>query len=58
MGGDFGTGDFGPARHQLTRRKPLLGIGVGKDVAEQDGKRLCLIGPGLFIAGRFAYISA
>ena len=40
MGGDFGPGDFPPARDQLARGESLLGIGVGKHVAEQDGKRL------------------
>src|SRR4030081_3006581 len=40
MGGDFGAGDFRPARDQFARGKSLLGVGVGKNVAEQDGKRL------------------
>ncbi len=39
MGGDFGTGDLGPACDQFTRGEPLFGIGVGKHVAEQDGER-------------------
>ena len=47
MGSDFGAGDLRPARDQLARGEPLLGIGVGKHVAEQDGKRFCVIGPGL-----------
>ena len=34
------AGDFRPARDQFARGKALLGIGVGKHVAEQDGKRL------------------
>ena len=41
VGGDFGAGDVSPARHQFARGKTLLGVGVGKDVAEQDGKRFC-----------------
>src|ERR1700687_265321 len=41
MGRYFGTCDFDPAGDELARRKSLLCIGVGKDVAEQDGKRLC-----------------
>ena len=41
MGGDFGAGDVSPARHQFARGKTLLGVGVGKHVAEQDGERFC-----------------
>src|SRR5258708_34957583 len=40
MGGDFGAGDFRPARDQFARSESLLGVGVGKNVAEQNGKRL------------------
>ena len=39
--GDLGARDLRPARHQFARGKALLGVGVGKHVAEQDGKRLC-----------------
>jgi len=36
-----GARDLRPARDQFARGKALLGIGVGEDVAEQDGERLC-----------------
>src|SRR3954449_11124158 len=41
MGGDLGARYLRPARHQFPRGKTLLGVGVGKHVAEQDGERLC-----------------
>ncbi len=41
VSGDLGSCDLRPSRHQFARGKSLLGIGVGKHVAEQDGKRFC-----------------
>ena len=46
MGGDFRPGNLRPPRHQLARRKTLLGIGLGKDVVEQDPERLGADGAG------------
>src|SRR5262245_28767659 len=48
---DIGPRNFGPARDKFARRKTLLGIGVGKDVAEQDGKRFGADGAGLVQLG-------
>src|SRR5437762_6482157 len=51
MAGDVGAGNLRPARHQFARGKALLGIGVGKHVAEQDGKRFCADAAGLVHLG-------
>jgi hypothetical protein len=37
MRGDLGPRDLRPARHQFSRGKSLLCVGVRKHVAEQDG---------------------
>src|SRR5258708_6659683 len=40
MGGDFGAGDFRPARDQFARSESLLGVGGEKNVDEKNGKGL------------------
>src|SRR5262249_50190354 len=51
MAGNIGARNLGPARDKFPRSKTLFGIGVGKDVAEQDGERLCADGAGLVHLG-------